>query len=350
MSPNDGRDRMNSTGRPRSTSGEDLVTALLAAWPTVGLYLDGWAHHTRPGMETFFTPWHAVLYSGAAVFGAWLFVLAARRGAGRGMRNRIPAGYGLGFVGLAGFGLAGIADMVWHELFGVEVSLDALLSPSHLLLFGAALLALTCPLRAAWLRPGADEPPPAGRHQLWPSVISLTETTAVTAFFLQFLSPFERGDLVSRADESSAALGVAGILVTTALLVAPLLLFMRGLGRPPFGAVGLHFGTVVGLLQFGHDFPTPAMVVGAVGAGLLVDVLITAVDRAAGQGRSIWWVGALAPVGLWGGYFVVVQATNGVAWLPEVWSGAIVLSALAGLALGLLVFPPEGNRTRPPPG
>src|SRR6266540_947312 len=50
----------------------DLVTAVLGAWLVGGAFLDGWAHNTRPGLETFFTPWHAVLYSGYAASAAWL--------------------------------------------------------------------------------------------------------------------------------------------------------------------------------------------------------------------------------------------------------------------------------------
>ncbi|MGH8601909.1 MAG: hypothetical protein ACREXR_03760, partial [Gammaproteobacteria bacterium] len=44
----------------------DGVIATLSAWFLGGLYLDGWAHQhiARAELETFFTPWHAMLYSG----------------------------------------------------------------------------------------------------------------------------------------------------------------------------------------------------------------------------------------------------------------------------------------------
>jgi len=46
----------------------------LGTWLIVGAYVDAWAHH-HLSFETFFTPWHALLYSGlaanAAFFGAW---------------------------------------------------------------------------------------------------------------------------------------------------------------------------------------------------------------------------------------------------------------------------------------
>jgi hypothetical protein len=31
---------------------EDLVTALLGAWLVAGLFVDGWAHNTRPSLGT----------------------------------------------------------------------------------------------------------------------------------------------------------------------------------------------------------------------------------------------------------------------------------------------------------
>ena|SRR5919109_193336 len=45
-------------------------------------------------------------------------------------------------------GHGGIADLAWHEVFGVEVALDALVSPSHVPLAAGGLLILTSPLRA----------------------------------------------------------------------------------------------------------------------------------------------------------------------------------------------------------
>src|SRR5206468_5841643 len=65
----------------------------------------------------------------------------------------VPAGYGLGLVGVAMFVAGGVADGRWHTLFGVEVSVAALLSPSHLLLLGGGLLMVTSPVRSAWSSP-----------------------------------------------------------------------------------------------------------------------------------------------------------------------------------------------------
>lgn len=60
----------------------------------------------------------------------------------------LPDGYAAGALGVFVFGVGGIADSLWHTFFGVEVDLEALLSPAHLLLFAGATLILTTPVRA----------------------------------------------------------------------------------------------------------------------------------------------------------------------------------------------------------
>jgi hypothetical protein len=55
----------------RTDSRRDLVTELLGLWLLLAVFLDGWAHLHLPGLETFFTPWHAALYSGMLATAAW---------------------------------------------------------------------------------------------------------------------------------------------------------------------------------------------------------------------------------------------------------------------------------------
>ena len=43
---------------------DDLVTTALSGWVVAGMVLDAWAHQNVSQLETFFTPWHAVLYTG----------------------------------------------------------------------------------------------------------------------------------------------------------------------------------------------------------------------------------------------------------------------------------------------
>src|SRR5690242_6552302 len=42
----------------------DWTMIVVSVWWLGGLFIDGWAHSNIPQLETFFTPWHAALYSG----------------------------------------------------------------------------------------------------------------------------------------------------------------------------------------------------------------------------------------------------------------------------------------------
>src|SRR5262245_43928984 len=89
--------------RPRATR-LDWAVGVTSGWLVGGFWLDGWAHHAFPELETFFTPWHAALYSGfLALATVLLGALAAGRLRGRSWRRAAPAGYGAAVLGLRVF-------------------------------------------------------------------------------------------------------------------------------------------------------------------------------------------------------------------------------------------------------
>jgi hypothetical protein len=62
-----------SASRHRASYGEHLVTVAVATWLMIGLFVDGWAHNNLDtSLESFFTPWHALFYSGFAACAGWL--------------------------------------------------------------------------------------------------------------------------------------------------------------------------------------------------------------------------------------------------------------------------------------
>src|ERR1051326_6346790 len=100
-----------------------------------GLYLDGWAHGHGKVDKTFFTPWHAILYSAFALAaGCLLFTLVSNHRRGASWLQALPSGYGLSLLGVVIFSCAAPADLVWHTIFGFEIGIEPLLSPSHLAL------------------------------------------------------------------------------------------------------------------------------------------------------------------------------------------------------------------------
>ena len=175
--------------RPQGEPRFDWLIVALSAWWLGGLYLDGWAHIHVPALETFFTPWHAVLYSGFAACALALLVTLVRHlRRGYPWRKALPAGYGLSLVGAAIFLVAGALDLVWHTLFGVERSVEALLSPTHLLLATGGVLLVSGPLRATWRRisPGSQLTWRAGA----PALLALLYCYSALGFFTQYAHPF----------------------------------------------------------------------------------------------------------------------------------------------------------------
>jgi Tol biopolymer transport system component len=173
---------------PPGSTRFDWIVTILCTLLIGGVFLDGWAHNHGKVDNTFFTPWHAALYSGYALGAAFLFFSLVRNHAkGYSWREALPAGYGLSLLGAIIFGIGGVLDMIWHILFGIEVSIDALLSPTHLILGLGVVLMLTGPVRAGWGRfPGA------GGYtwlQLLPAVLSITLLLSIFTFFTQYAHP-----------------------------------------------------------------------------------------------------------------------------------------------------------------
>jgi len=139
--------------------------------------LDGWAHNTRPQLETFFTPWHAVFYSGFISVALWICWSVWRR-------SRVPAGYGPAPLGVAIFLLSGVGDMIWHLAFGIERDIAALLSPTHLGLFTGAFLIVTAPLRSQGTDPAVGRGRRPSLGQLLPAVGSVALAGSLCAFIL----------------------------------------------------------------------------------------------------------------------------------------------------------------------
>ena len=209
--------------------GFDWLMALLSAWLIGGLYLDGWAHTHNPNLETFFTPWHGVLYSGFLIQAgvlAGLFIRNLRRG--HSFTTAMPEGYGLSLLGAAIFMVGGGGDMIWHILFGIEVGVEALLSPTHLVLAFGGVLLITGPLRAGLKR--AND---ASWPSYFPLLISTTLLFSIFTFFTDYAHPLG-GTWITSLDRPgqgyvfvTQALGITTFLFQSALLTAIVLVLIR---------------------------------------------------------------------------------------------------------------------------
>lgn len=314
---------------PRA-SREDVVAALLATWAVLGLALDGRAHEGG-GVESFFTVWHLILYTGLGAAAAW--TLRGGRAALAGDRVRLVSLLGLGLLAAGG-----PADLAWHEAFGFEENLEALLSPSHLLLLAGALLLVTQPFRSA-----VAAAPAAGRSRA-AAVASLVLATALVAFFVQYLTPFHDPEIYGGGGEELRVRGLAAILVTGVLVTLPLLLLAARLGPPPAGAcVAVFGGVALMLLISSHDAPLE-LVAAAFAGGLAAEALSRGLRPRRERALALRGFAVGASLAFWGPMLAALALGPGLDWSPELWSGSMVLAAGVAFALALLVgpVPPDG--------
>lgn len=336
---------------------EDLITALLGAWLTIGGFVDGFAHRNLDTPETFFTPWHGILYSGFIAVTAWVaWLIVQRRPRAESLRESVPRGYETTTAGIVVFTAGGIGDGFWHTLFGIEVSIDALLSPTHLLLLLGALLIVSGPLRSRW-RDDAYEPDSLGRF-LTP-LLAVTMGAAELGFFFQYVdglsTRFMQVPYLPGPEEGYFELvaGFSSILITTVILMGGLLLLLRRWKLPPGSALFFFtvFGGLMELLE-GYDFPED--LVAPVIAGVAAELTLAAVPRLRGD-MGIRVFAFLVPVVLWSSRFVVFEQFSDIAWPVSVWSGMIFFAGLAGVGLSILTNPPStlpesiGIRSSPTP-
>ena len=307
----------------RASRADDAIGAFFSAWVVVGLFVDGWAHNAgKP--EDFWTPWHALLYSGflagMVTFGA-LELHRRRRGLVVPGDRLVLAGFGL-------FALGGVADMAWHTAFGVEEDLEALLSPSHLLLMGAGLMLVTAPVRGALGRPDAARSWAA----FAPAAVGVTLAVAVTSFFLQFASALhvaDPGAFAAGAGDRRQALAIVGVLVTTALLSGAVVWVASRWPAPPAGTFTLVFGAVAVLMAGLGGLDELVLAVPVAAGGALADALLA-------RGHDLRLVATAVPMATWAAWLATFHATRDLGWPAELIAGTVVLAGLVGYAVTLL--------------
>jgi len=319
--------------RPRATWRDNLITLVLALWMEAGGLLDGWAHTNIPELETFWTPWHAVYYSGFGATAAWVGLLALRHWQ-RGRRGlaAVPVGYGLGLVGAVSWPVVGGLDALWHTVFGIERGPEVLLSPTHLLLGLSELLLLTSPLRAAWADPASPRAPRFGAF--FPALLSATLAAQVVAFFLMYAMAFLQ---LFAAPEVTQA--VSAVLITNLLLVGTMLLLLRR-WQTPLGSFALLFCAQAALLNVVVNFAAWPSVPIALAGGLAADLLVRALRPTPARPAAFRGVAVLTSLALWSIYMVSLSVAGILGWSPPLLAGAVTLPAGSSFALALLMAPP----------
>jgi len=366
--------------RPLTEWRDDLITMALLVWPITAMFFDGLGHNNRTGQESFFSISHLFLYAGATVTGLWLtwVVIKHQLAAGVDVRRlmidfaAIPVGYGVALIGLGVLTVAGPADLIWHEVYGFEVGVDAIYSPPHLALFFGALLVASTGIRSMWAK--ADIAPDLKTFA--PVILSAILFIGVSGFITMYLSAFMTNvsptsdfwnDLANfndvRSNQSidvnsgltgygddawpynyySVSHGIASLVVTGLILLGPTLLIMRR-WRVPFGAFALiyaGFGLHVNIMTEYRDI---VLIVPLLLAGLSADLLQQRLGLQRSDGRvslgGIRVAGTAIAAVLWCSYFAVLALDQGIGWEPTLWVGALMVGVMTGFGVAFLIAPP----------
>ena len=316
----------------------DWFILIACTWMLGGGYLDAWAHNHIP-LETFFTPWHAVLYSGLlAVLTFHFGALMRNRLKGYSWRNALPEGYGLSLVGIIGFAVGGVGDMIWHIPFGIELNIDGALSPTHLELALCIGLIVAGPFRAAWKR--SNDPTNPRFVSFLPTILSLAYTLSAITLISQLAHPFVfLWPAGTQQDPFSfQALAVVSIILQSILLMGVFFLAIRR-WRLPFGTFTVILTLNITLLSFMQDhyllIPASAL------AGFIADLLYWKLKPSVSRPDAVRLFGFVVPFVLYLLYFLTLMLTTGIFWTIHLWLGSTVVAGIAGWLLSYMLVPPR---------
>ncbi len=330
----------------------DYAVGICGVWISGGFFLDAWAHGHVP-VESFFTPYHAVFYSGMF---ALAFVIAAYalyyRSLGYEWANAMPRCYRLALLGVPIFILAGLGDMLWHRAFGIEEGVDALLSPTHQVLGLAIFFLASGPIRSVL----ADRSHATTLGRQMPLVLGLATWLILAHFGTAYA--FDPGagksdappPIVPFNSDYLTSLGIgyykiaSGVLIVIfqSILMAGFALWLVSRIRPCPGMLTLFFliGNVPAAAAFTNQTPLLAItIVQSLLTGLLADLLILRYDPQPTPARmeGFRWFAVAVPMAYVGVYLAGMALVQGLWWDWNVALGSWIWSGVCGFALSLLI-------------
>lgn len=334
------RPQIEAQVRPAPSLRFDWTIAILGLLFVGGIYFDAWAHYHGLVDRSFFTPWHAALYSGfliVALFVVTTMLVNMQRGYA--WQRTLPVGYELLPLGVLIFAAGGVGDMLWHTFVGREQGTEGLLSPTHQTLIVGMLLICSSPLRSDWRQTAV-----AGRGWLMrlPMVVSLTLVLAALNLETVFVNPLINTELIVFSDVRGSAklidLGIAGILIQAGLTMGLLLLTLRH-GPLPVGSLTLMLTittAMISTLEDQYRLIPPALV-----AGLCADLLLVWLRPSIARPRALRIFAFAVPAIVSACYLGGLALTQQFGWSTHLWAGSIMGAGVVGLLLSYLVTPAQ---------
>jgi hypothetical protein len=336
---------------PRSIA-LDYAVGICGVWISGGFFLDAWAHGHVP-VESFFTPYHAVFYSGmlalALVIAA--FVLHSRS-LGYDWQNAVPRSYRLALLGIPIFLVGGIGDMLWHRIFGIEEGVDALLSPTHQILGLGIFFLSSGPIRSVL----AERPHATTLARQMPLLLGLATWLILAHFGTAYAFDPAAGrtnappPIVPFTSNYLTALGIGyykiatGVLIVIfqSTLIAGFALWLVARMHPCPGMVTLLLliGNLPAAAAFTNQSPLLEVTFAqSLITGLLADALVVLYDPhpSGAHMQAFRWFAVAVPMTYIGTYLVGTLMTDGIWWDWNVALGSWIWSGVCGFALSLLM-------------
>lgn len=325
---------------PRSVA-FDYAVAICSVWISSGFFLDAWAHGHVP-VESFFTPYHGVFYSGTLV----MIVVLATYWA----RNRaLPPGYRLAILGIPIFLVAGAGDLLWHLLLGIEEGVDALLSPTHQCLGLGIFFLASGPIRSVI----ADRANSTTFARQFPLVLGLAAWLTLVHFGTAYA--FDPGagrpNAPPAADAASAnyltAIAVGYYKISIGVLIAIFqAIIMTAFGlwmisrirlRPPAFTLFYVLGNFAAAAAFTNQSALLAVTIAqSLVAGIVADVLVMRNDPQPARPAAYRVFAAAIPLAYMGTYLLGTLASDRLWWDWNEALGAWMWCGVAGFALSLI--------------
>jgi hypothetical protein len=249
--------------------------------------------------------------------------------------------------------LGGIGDFIWHTLFGIEEGVEALLSPTHLMLAAGGFLLVSSPFRAATRRfAGVAKP---GWKNLFPALLSAMLVLSVLMFFTEYANTVFSPERVAEdpfvgASEEFAhyltVAGIAGVLIPTAFVMGVVVFIIRCWTLPTGGLALIVSGSglLMALFHY-HEMATyPQVLIPIAGGGLIAELAYAWLRPSAEREREMRVFSFVVPLALYALFFAVLILTTKVWWSIHMWAGVPFIAGVVGLLTSLATAPsdPEG--------
>jgi hypothetical protein len=335
---------------PRSLA-LDYAVGFCCVWISGGFFLDAWAHGHVP-VESFFTPYHAVFYSGMLALALVIATYALRsRMLGYDWVNAVPRSYRLPLLGVPIFVLAAIGDMLWHRLLGIEEGVDALLSPTHQFLGLSIFFISSGPIRSVLSDRHATTP----ARQV-PLVLGLATWLMLAHFGTAYafdpaagrtnapppIVPFDSNYLTALAiGYYKIASGVL-IVIFQSTLITGFALWLVSRMHPCPGMLTLLFviANVPAAAAFTNQTPLLEVTLAqSLVTGVLADALVALYDPHPSPSKmtAFRWFAVAVPLTYIGTYLVAMSIEERLWWDWNIALGSWIWSAVCGFALSLLI-------------